>query len=209
MRRPTHARGRASALSCSRTASSTTPIRPMRGAWTVSGACISGSIAPPGAATSRTSGGVVMTSTASAEAPMLVATSRGWSAPRMAHRPAVQDRPFLGLSALLFAASSALTGLWCASMSRMDEMPMAGGWTMSMAWMRMPGQSWPGAAGSFLGMWVVMMVAMMLPALVPMLWRYRQALAGTDAPRLDRLTAVVGLAYFFVWTVFGAVAYPL
>jgi predicted metal-binding membrane protein len=31
------------------------------------------------------------------------------------------------------------------------------------------------AAASFLGMWVVMMVAMMLPSLVPMLWRYRQA----------------------------------
>jgi hypothetical protein len=34
-----------------------------------------------------------------------------------------------------------------------------------MAWMRMPGQTWPGAAASFLGMWVVMMVAMMLPYL--------------------------------------------
>jgi len=51
----------------------------------------------------------------------------------------------------------------------MGEMPMPGGWTMSMAWMRMPGQTWPGAAASFLGMWIVMMVAMMLPSLVPML----------------------------------------
>jgi len=32
---------------------------------------------------------------------------------------------------------------------------MPGGWTMSMAWVRMPGQSWPVAAASFLGMWVV------------------------------------------------------
>jgi predicted metal-binding membrane protein len=55
-------------------------------------------------------------------------------------------------------------------------MPMPGGWTMSIAWMRMPGQTWPGAVASFLGMWVVMMVAMMLPSLVPMLWRYRQTL---------------------------------
>jgi hypothetical protein len=30
-------------------------------------------------------------------------------------------------------------------MSAMGEMPMPGGWTMSMAWMRMPGQTWPGA----------------------------------------------------------------
>ena len=60
----------------------------------------------------------------------------------------------------------------------MDGMPMPGGWTMSMTWMRMPGQTWPGAAASFLGMWIVMMVAMMLPSLVPMLWRYRKAVDG-------------------------------
>jgi predicted metal-binding membrane protein len=72
--------------------------------------------------------------------------------------------PFFGVSALLFAASAAATIVWCASMSAMGEMPMPGGWTVSMAWMRMPGQTWPGAAASFLGMWVVMMVAMMLPS---------------------------------------------
>jgi predicted metal-binding membrane protein len=82
------------------------------------------------------------------------------------------QRSFFGALALLFAASAALTIGWCASMSAMDEMPMPGGWTMSMAWMRMPGQTWPSAAASFLGMGVVMMVAMMLPSLVPMLWRY-------------------------------------
>ena len=80
---------------------------------------------------------------------------------------------------------------------------MPGGWTMSMAWMRMPGQTWPGAAASFLGMWVVMMVAMMLPSLVPMLWRYRQAVGDAGETRLGRLTALVGLGYFVVWTVFG------
>ena len=71
------------------------------------------------------------------------------------------QRAFLGASTLLFAASGAVTIAWCASMSEMDGMPMPGGWTMSMACMRMPGQTWPGAAASFLGMWVVMMVAMM------------------------------------------------
>jgi len=85
------------------------------------------------------------------------------------------QRTFFGVSALLFAASAAVTIVWCASMSAMGEMPMPGCWTMAMAWMRMPGQTWPGAAASFLGMWAVMMVAMMLPSLVPMLWRYRQA----------------------------------
>lgn len=86
---------------------------------------------------------------------------------------------------------------------------MPGGWTMSMAWMRMPGQSWPGAAASFLGMWVVMMVAMMLPSLVPMLVRYRVAVGRLGEARLGRLTALVALGYFLVWTVLGVAAFPI
>ena len=116
---------------------------------------------------------------------------------------------FFGVSALLFVASAAVTTLWCASMSAMGGMPMPGGWTMSMAWMRMPGQTWPGAAASFLGMWVVMMVAMMLPSLAPRLWRYRQSLGRTGETRLGRLTALVGVGYFFVWTAIGVIAFPL
>ena len=119
------------------------------------------------------------------------------------------QKAFLGVSALLFAASAAVTIVWCGSMSAMGEMPMPGGWTMSMAWMRMPGQTWPGAAASFLCMWVVMMVAMMLPSLVPMLWRYRQAAGRRGERRLGRLTALVGVGYFVVWTVFGIAAFPL
>jgi predicted metal-binding membrane protein len=58
-------------------------------------------------------------------------------------------------------------------------------------------------------MWVVMMVAMMLPSLVPMLSRYRQAVARTSSTRLGSLTAIVGAGYFFVWTVLGLAAFPL
>jgi len=119
------------------------------------------------------------------------------------------QQAFLGVSALIFAASAAATIVWCASMSAMGEMPMPGGWTMSMAWMRMPGQTWPGAATSFVGMWVVMMVAMMLPSLVPMLWRYRQAVGRTRETPLGRLTALVGVGYYLVWTVFGMAAFLL
>ena len=119
------------------------------------------------------------------------------------------ERVFFGVSALLFVASAAVTIVWCGSMSAMGEMPMPGGWTMSMAWMRMPGQTWPGAAASFLGMWVVMMVAMMLPSLAPMLWRYRQAVGSTGEKRLGLLIVRVGVGYFFVWTVFGMAAFPL
>ena len=121
-----------------------------------------------------------------------------------------------GVSALLFVASAAVTIAWCTSMSAMGGMAMPGGWTMSMAWMRMPGQTWAGAAASFLGMWIAMMVAMMLPSFAPMLRRYRQAVGRTaeatrrrGGTRLDVLTSIVGAGYFFVWIVFGMVVFPL
>ncbi len=116
------------------------------------------------------------------------------------------QRAFFGVAAMLFAASAAVTVAWCGSMS---AMPMPGGWSMSMAWMRMPGQTWPGAAASFLGMWTVMMVAMMLPSLVPVLWRYRESLGRRGETRLVRLTVLVGVGYFFVWSVFGVAAFAL
>jgi predicted metal-binding membrane protein len=116
---------------------------------------------------------------------------------------------FFGVSALLFAASTAVTIVWCASMPAMGEMQMPGGWTMSMAWMPMVEQTWSGAAASFLAMWVVMMSAMMLPSLVPMLWRYRRAVDSAGERRLGRLTALVGAGYFFVWAVLGMAAFPL
>ena len=119
------------------------------------------------------------------------------------------DRAFNGVAALLFVASAAVTIVWCASMSSMRGMPMPGGWTMTMAWMRMPEQTWPGAAASFLGMWTVMMVAMMLPSLVPMLRRYREAVRGMGEGRLGRLTMLVAAGYFVVWTLVGVAAYPL
>jgi predicted metal-binding membrane protein len=119
------------------------------------------------------------------------------------------DRALFGVSALLFVVSTTVTVAWCSAMSATDPMPMPGGWAMSMAWMRMPGQTWPEAAASFLGMWIAMMVAMMLPALVPMLRRYREAVGKTAEARLGPLTALVGLGYFFVWTAIGVASYPL
>ena len=56
-------------------------------------------------------------------------------------RPMASDRKaeqtFLGVCALSFAASAAVTIVWSASMSAMGGMPM------------------PGGAASFVGMWVV------------------------------------------------------
>lgn len=134
--------------------------------------------------------------------------SQQWNARRMASGHA-SERIFLGVSALLFAASTAATIVWCSSMSDMGDMPMPGGWSMSMVWMRMPGQSWPGAAVSFLGMWIVMMVAMMLPSLLPMLWRYRKVVGRSGEAGLGWLTALAGAGYFLVWAVSGLVVYTL
>jgi predicted metal-binding membrane protein len=139
---------------------------------------------------------------------ILAAQLSNWRLPRkVSERPSQQA--FLVASALLFAASAALTILCCRSMSSMGEMPMPGGWKMSMTWMRMPGQTWSDAMASFVGMWTVMMLAMMLPSLVPMLRRYRLAIRGTNKTRLDWLTALVGAGYFFVWTLFGMAVFPL
>ena len=119
------------------------------------------------------------------------------------------ERAFLAVAAVLFATSVAVTVVWCGSMSPVDGMTMPGGWTMSMAWMRMPGQTWPAVASTFLGMWIVMMVAMMLPSLVPMLRHYRHALGSAGETNIGRLTALVALGYFLVWTAFGIAAYPI
>ena len=114
---------------------------------------------------------------------------------------------FFGVTALLFAVSTTTTILWCRSMPAMGGMEMPGGWTMSMTWM--PGQSWPVATASFLAMWSVMMVAMMLPSLLPMLLRYRYAVSGRGEQSLGRLTTLVGAGYFFVWTMLGLIMFPL
>ena len=132
---------------------------------------------------------------------------RSMDTPRASER--TSHRAFAGISALLFAVSSALTIVWCGSMSEMGGMRMPGGWTMSMVWMRMPEQTWAGAAASFVGMWVVMMAAMMLPSFAPMLWRYRQSLGSICDARVGLLTTLVTVAYFFVWTVLGLAAFLL
>ncbi len=116
-------------------------------------------------------------------------------------------RIFFGVSALVFAASTGVTIFWSRSMSTMDGMLMPGGWSMTMTWM--PGSDWSGAAFSFLGMWAVMMIAMMMPSLVPMLVRYRKAIGKNSQEPVGWLSVLVGTGYFFIWTVFGIVVFPL
>src|SRR5581483_5961618 len=118
-------------------------------------------------------------------------------------------RLFLGTAALTFVVGAATTVRWGASMSAMGAMAMPGGWTMSMAWMRTPDQSWAGAASRFAAMWTVMMLAMMTPSLVPMLQQYRDSLADEHEGRLAALTAIVAAGYFLVWTLVGLAAFPV
>ena len=79
----------------------------------------------------------------------------------------------------------------------MSGMPMPGGWTLSMMWMRMPGQTWLGVAASFVGMWTVMMAAMMLPSIAVQLGRYR------------RSVALVAGGYLAVWAAIGMTVFPV
>jgi predicted metal-binding membrane protein len=80
---------------------------------------------------------------------------------------------------------------------------------MSMMWMRMPGQIWLEAAGSFVAMWTLMMLAMMLPSLLPALSRYRRSLCVSDGLGLGGPTFMAGAGYFFVWILVGAAVYPV
>jgi predicted metal-binding membrane protein len=128
---------------------------------------------------------------------------------RNTSRRAARATFFLGTAALLFAASVAATIARHASMAAMGELPMPGGWMLSTLWTRMCGESWPRVAASFLGMWGVMMLAMMLPAVMRVLWRYRLRIDNAGGQAADRLTALVGTGYFLIWMAQGIAIFPL
>lgn len=111
------------------------------------------------------------------------------------------------VSALLFVACALATFLGCRSMG--GGMSMPGGWTMSMAFMRMPGENWLVAFASFLALWVTMMVAMMLPCVYTAFARYRRATRAASEVRAFARTAVVAAGYFSVWTLIGVLLYPV
>jgi predicted metal-binding membrane protein len=58
-------------------------------------------------------------------------------------------------------------------------------------------------------MWTLMMIAMMLPALTPMLARYREALRQESAARRAALTLHVAAGYFTIWTLLGLGLFPI
>ena len=115
------------------------------------------------------------------------------------------DRTAYTAALAIFAIAAALTIFFTRSMS--GGMRMPGNWTMSMMWMIMPGQTWITAASAFVGMWLAMMVAMMLPSALPMLLLYRRTTGFCGEPRRNLLTLAVGAGYFLIWTLFGVAAY--
>jgi predicted metal-binding membrane protein len=98
---------------------------------------------------------------------------------------------------LLFLIGLVATIYFCRTMG--GGMPMPGGWTMSMVWMRMPDQSWAASTCMFLFMWLAMMVAMMLPSMTPMLAKIQPS----------RSVFPVMCGYFLPWIILGMAIYPL
>lgn len=105
---------------------------------------------------------------------------------------------FLGVCTLAFVGSVAATIYFCRTMG--GGMRMPGGWTMSMMWMRMPGQSWTGSATMFLLMWFTMMVVMMLPSALPTFLKTRRPWASL---------CCMASGYFAIWLVAGIGVYAL
>jgi predicted metal-binding membrane protein len=103
--------------------------------------------------------------------------------------PEWRTRPRLfATCVLVFAASTWVTILWCGAAC---DMPGMG------AWDRMPDQTRFEHFLVFEGMWMVMMVAMMMPVFAPALLAFRGR-AGSFAA-----------AYFTAWALPGVVVYPL
>jgi len=105
---------------------------------------------------------------------------------------------FVAVCILSAIAGAAVTLYLCVSMSGGMDMP--GGWTMSMMWMRMPGQTWLLSAVYFLLMWIAMMIPMMMPSALPTFLK--------TARQSSALFLMVS-AYFAVWLAVGACVYVI
>src|SRR5262245_51173308 len=117
------------------------------------------------------------------------------SVERVVSAPAAE---FIAACVVAFVASVSATIYFCGSMC--CEMDMPGGWKMSMMWMRMPGQTWAASATSFQLMWLAMMVAMMMPSVLPMFLNTKRA----PVP-----LSVMAAGYFTIWLTLGVGIYAL
>lgn len=108
-------------------------------------------------------------------------------------------------TAIAFLVTVSLTTYFARSMA--GGMPMPGHWTMSMMWMRVPGQGCLGAAVVLVGMWQAMMIAMMLPSMLPTLLLYRRVVRFRGEASVALLTILLAAGYFSVWLGFGRPAF--
>ncbi|MGO9584690.1 MAG: DUF2182 domain-containing protein [Limisphaerales bacterium] len=122
----------------------------------------------------------------------------------MNHTPVKQQNntplpvEFIAFSVVAFIAGVSATVYFCRSMS--GGMRMPGGWTMSMTWMRMPGQSWTISAAMFFLMWLTMMVAMMMPSSLPTFLKTRRRWVSL---------CYMASGYFAIWLAAGVGIYVL
>jgi predicted metal-binding membrane protein len=107
-------------------------------------------------------------------------------------------RRFITVCILAFVAGVAATAYFYRSMCCDMEMP--GGWTMSMMWMQMPGETWFASAISFLLMWLAMMVAMMMPSALPMFLKTGRGWGSL---------CYMACGYFAVWLAAGVGIYVI
>jgi predicted metal-binding membrane protein len=105
---------------------------------------------------------------------------------------------FIAVCTIAFCISVAATVYFCRSMG--SEMEMPGGWSMSMMWMKMPGETWLQSGFGFMLMWLAMMIAMMLPSALPTFLK-------TNRP-WKSLCYMAG-GYFIVWLAVGIGIYIL
>src|SRR5438034_9306705 len=108
-----------------------------------------------------------------------------------------QPAEFIALCGLASVAGVSATAYFCRAMC--CEMEMPGGWTMSLMWMRMHGQTWAASATSFLLMWLAMMVAMMMPSALPIFLNTRRSLAEAKAANTPAFLTLLASGYFTVW----------
>jgi predicted metal-binding membrane protein len=105
----------------------------------------------------------------------------------------------------IFLASAATTVYFCNSMR--DGVAVLCGPLASRAAPTISMSNWAASAPLFMAMWSVMMVAMMLPSLMPALIDYRRRSGLLRVTRVNQLTCWVFMGYFTVWIAAGVPVY--